>query len=291
MTNALGNVLVVDDVIDWREKIKAILEKDGFSVKAVGGYKEALDILLQQPLHAIVLDLKLADEDLSKAEGFEILREIRELGLNEMIYSVVLTGYASLAREAFAEYGIIDFFEKNSLLSEMDRFRQVVRKATLKAKYAQLSKCGFKCFKTGGNCSHTILEEPGYIFVAMPYRENQNTLYTYGLKPLEKSLKCEVKRADEARLNIDLMCKVCQLIQKARICIVDITSWNANVLFELGLMYGWGKDVILIKHAQEELEKVDLKGMEYKPYELDKLGTLQEALTQMLVDKGIRSKR
>jgi ActR/RegA family two-component response regulator len=290
MTNALGNVLVVDDEPDWCKKIKAILEEDGFSVQTVGGHEEALQVLLQQPMHVTVLDLKLADEDLLKAKGFRILREIRELGLNEMIYSVVLTGYASLAREAFAEYGVIDFFEKSKLSSEIDRFRQAVRKATLKAKYAQLSKCGFKCFKTGGNCSHTILEELGYIFVAMPYRESQNTLYMYGLKPLETRLKCEVERADEAKLNIDLMCKVCQLIQKARICIVDITGWSANVLFELGLMYGWGKDVILIKHAQDEVEKADLKGMEYEPYELDKLDALRGALAQMLVDKGIRPK-
>ena len=93
------------------------------------------------------------------------------------------------------------------------------------------------------------------------------------------------------RLSIDLMCKICQSIQKASVCIVDITTWNANVMFELGLMYGWGKPVILIKHREEKTEKADLKGMQFIPYDIDDYPGLQENLTVVLQTMGINSRR
>ena len=91
-------------------------------------------------------------------------------------------------------------------------------------------------------------------------------------------------------MNRDLMCKICQMIQEAGICIVDITGWNANVLFELGLMYGRGKQVILIKHSEDKEENVDLKGMEYIPYDLDRYDKLRESLTAVLKTLGLPTK-
>ena len=50
--------------------------------------------------------------------------------------------------------------------------------------------------------------------------------------------------------------------------IIDITNWNANVLFELGLLYGLGKNVLLIKHDDGDAP-VDLKGIEYVNYDMN----------------------
>jgi CheY-like chemotaxis protein len=290
---ALGNILVVDDNSDWRSELEAVLSKDGFSVLTAADREEALSILLEQPLHVAVLDLKLDTGDLSKDEGFVLLEEIHRMGLSGMIYSIMLTGYATSAytRDAFAKYNVTDFFEKGTFNSRVEEFRQAVKRAVLKAKYAQLSKLGFRCFKTGGRCSHTIIEDPNYIFVAMPYRSEQNNLYEYGLRPLQSTLECEIERADEKLMTVDLMCKICQLIQKASICVVDITTWNANVMFELGLMYGWGKPVILIKRRGEKTEKANLKGMEFISYDMDDYPALQDSLTAILRAAGIDTRQ
>jgi ActR/RegA family two-component response regulator len=286
----LGNILVVDDEPDWRKKLEAILFEDGFSVQTAEGVEDALEVLQKHPTHVAVIDLRLRGANSSEDEGFALLEEVHRLGLSGMICSIVLTGYATLAKasHAFTEYNVVDFFEKNKFDSQIQKFRQAVKKAVLKAKYAQLSKLGFKCFKTGARCSHIIVEDPKRIFVAMPYRPEQNNVYEYGLKPLESSLDCEIGRADEKVLSIDLMCKICQFIQKASICVADITTWNANVMFELGLMYGWGKPVILIKQREEQNEKADLKGMEFIPYDMDDYPRLQESLTAVLQAMGIR---
>jgi predicted nucleotide-binding protein len=47
----------------------------------------------------------------------------------------------------------------------------------------------------------------------------------------------------------DLACKVCQLAQRCEFAVVDISENNPNVFFELGLLYGLGRNVLLIRRT------------------------------------------
>jgi DNA-binding NtrC family response regulator len=129
----LGTILVVDDNRDWCRKIKAILEEDGFSVKTAKSLKKALRILMEQPIHAMVIDLKLDAVDLGKDEGFALLEKVQRLGLSEATHSIMLTGHATPAhtRDAFIKHNVIDFFEKNKLDFQRDEFRQAIKKAVM----------------------------------------------------------------------------------------------------------------------------------------------------------------
>ena len=124
-----------------------------------------------------------------------------------------------------------------------------------------------RCFKTGlDNCPKDVNISPNMVFVAMPFRASYQDLYKYAIRPALEEMQLKIWKADEKISNIDMMCKICQGIQESSYVLANITDWNANVLFEMGLAYGLGKNVILIKDRKEQVP-VDIKGLEYIDYE------------------------
>ena len=75
------------------------------------------------------------------------------------------------------------------------------------------------------------------------------------------------------------MCKICQAIQKSKYVIINISALNPNVMFELGLAYGLGKEVFIIKD-KSTVVSTDLKGLEYTEY--SHAGELQQELRKKL---------
>ncbi|MCK5474149.1 MAG: hypothetical protein KAI53_01975 [Candidatus Aenigmarchaeota archaeon] len=122
------------------------------------------------------------------------------------------------------------------------------------------------CFKSNAICPKSIESKSNYVFIGMPFSKKHELVYKYGIKPVLEKLGKEAQKADEKKGNIDVMCKVCYLIQISDFAIINISEWNPNVLFELGLIYGLGKKAILIKSDEEKEEKADLKGIEYIKY-------------------------
>jgi hypothetical protein len=123
-----------------------------------------------------------------------------------------------------------------------------------------------RCFKTGtAKCPKEINFNPKQIVIAISFAEEYQDLYKYAIRPALDEVKLIAWKADENISNIDIMCKVCHAIQESSGLIADITNWNANVLFDLGLAYGIGKNSILIKKEKADVP-VDLKGIEYISY-------------------------
>jgi hypothetical protein len=124
-----------------------------------------------------------------------------------------------------------------------------------------------RCFKIGlRKCPKEIDFSPKMVFVAMPFRPDFQDLYKYAIRPALEELGLKIWKADEKISNIDIMCKICHGIQECSFVIANISDWNPNVLFEMGLAYGTGKNVVLIKNRKEKVP-VDLKGLEYIDYE------------------------
>ena len=142
-----------------------------------------------------------------------------------------------------------------------------------------------RCFKTGvENCPKEINFSPGSIVVAMPFGDDFKDAYTYAIRPALEEAGFKPWKADEQINNIDIMCKICQAIQESGYVLANITDWNPNVVFELGLAYGLAKNVILIKHKKAQVP-VDLKGLEYIEY-----STIDELKRNLLLFlKGSRS--
>ena len=67
-----GDILVVDDDADARARLRAVLQRDGWTVAEAGDGREALDIVAHAPPQLILLDLTMPVMD-----GFAFLHELR----------------------------------------------------------------------------------------------------------------------------------------------------------------------------------------------------------------------
>lgn len=256
------SILVVEDDKVWQNILKNELGQEGYAVQIAASFDEAVSALEQRRFFLSIVDVKLNATDFSKDEGIQFVAHLARYGKNTR--AIILTGYGTIeqATKVMTEYGVLDYFEKGSFDAEKLKFG--VRKA-----HAPLQK--LRCFKTGGDCTRDIRVKPNQVFVAMPYswdKLNMSDVYEFGIKGALQELGYEPLRADEVFLGRDLMCNICQHIQESPVGVVDISDWNPNVLLELGMMYGWGKTVILLKYGQSDTHlPADLRGMLYLEYD------------------------
>ena len=97
------------------------------------------------------------------------------------------------------------------------------------------------------------------IFLAIPYHKRyfhfeqaiRDVLSSHGFIPI-------IAR-DIISSNI-LLCNICEQIQTSRFALADISDFNANVLYELGLIHALGKDCILLKNS-DSAEMSDVQGL------------------------------
>ena len=122
-----------------------------------------------------------------------------------------------------------------------------------------------RCFMTGKQCifraqsarserlresKHGRSEDSLGVFVAMPYRPNLDTFYEWSLEPYLRRLgiqKGQIWRADRVSKTGYVMCEhICRRIQDAALVIVDLSTPNPNVFYELGLAVGLGKPLVAL---------------------------------------------
>jgi hypothetical protein len=122
------------------------------------------------------------------------------------------------------------------------------------------------CFKTGAKgCPLNPTEKKNRIFVAMSFSDEYKDSYEYGIKLVLDQKGIEYYKADDEIKNKDVMCKICKEIQSCGKIIVNISGLNPNVMLELGLAYGLGKEVIVVKD-KKTIAISDLGGIEYIEY-------------------------
>lgn len=119
-----------------------------------------------------------------------------------------------------------------------------------------------------------------HFFVAMPYAQEFNNTYYFGIKhPVEQlGRKCE--RVDQDAFNGDIVERIKQRIASAELVIADITGNNPNVYFEVGYAEGIGKTAILISQKQET--PFDLKTRRQIRYDPLDILSLANALREQL---------
>jgi len=91
----MGNILVLDDVMDACILIKRILERKGHRVSVFTDEEEALKHIGDAPVDVAILDIRL-----KKMSGVDMLEEVRKLSPKTRV--IMLTGYPTLetARQA-----------------------------------------------------------------------------------------------------------------------------------------------------------------------------------------------
>lgn len=110
-------------------------------------------------------------------------------------------------------------------------------------------------------------------FMVSPFGYPYDDVFVTILKPAAKEAKIALDRADQAFQLGFVMCrKICMLIQEDDYLIADVTEDNPNVFYELGLAWGFGKKVVLIRDSEipakrgflELLQRYDEKVITYR---------------------------
>lgn len=109
-------------------------------------------------------------------------------------------------------------------------------------------------------CMHTA-------FIVIPFKESWSDDVTYGIKSVCENLGIDAKRADDLfdtqqTITQDIIKGICQ----AELVIVDITVYNPNVFYELGIAEALGKDIILLHQKDGQKIPSDISNKRYLSY-------------------------
>ena len=145
-------------------------------------------------------------------------------------------------------------------------------------------------FAGGDDPSTQILREAGYtsenkphIFVAMPFKDDMEDLWDFGIQPTVKSAGYICERADLSSFTGDVMDWVRKRIKTAEIVIADLTESNPNVYLEVGYAWGVGVPTILLLNKSSEL-KFDVRGQRCLKYK--RIKDLETLLKKELAELG-----
>lgn len=271
-------ILVIDDEPDFHSLFKRMLGEKGYEVVCIDTGEEAFKRLQFESFNMIILDMVLQD---GKWSGTRTLEEIRKL--NSDIFILITSAYATLpqAVKAIIHKGAQTYLRRPFSMDELlktvanglnwQRQPSEIGNQDLKSLIELHEKSIMKrCFLTGSPyCTHKIREDTRAVFVGMPFKDTENfhfqDVYDKGIKPAIEVLGLTPNRADGQMEDIVIMCKVCQAIQQAPYGIIDISGWNANVLFEFGLLLGLARHVILLRNETTPVP-TDLLGFEHIAY-------------------------
>jgi DNA-binding NtrC family response regulator len=101
-----GSVLVVDDEVEIREGLEALLTSENFDVSVAESGEAGLRKLEDQPFDLMLLDVSLPDRN-----GIELLREIRDRDPHLAVILITAFGSIDMARAAFKN-GAHDYITK-----------------------------------------------------------------------------------------------------------------------------------------------------------------------------------
>lgn len=98
-----------------------------------------------------------------------------------------------------------------------------------------------------------------HIFVAMPFSEEMEDVYIFGIQGPVNSAGYLCERVDMAIFTGDILTRIKSRIETAALVVADLTGANPNVYLEVG--YAWGKDrpTLLLAKKSDEL-KFDVRG-------------------------------
>jgi FixJ family two-component response regulator len=151
-----ASILVVDDEVSIQELLAAMLQSEGYRVRAVGSASEALAALKSAPASLLITDVKLPDRD-----GIGLLQQACDL--DRRMIGVVMTGYASIdiavqAMKAGAAEFLMKPFHNDVVLLTVKRLLEfyrlrvenaVLKQAVVRAGGVRLQDLALTDFGTG----------------------------------------------------------------------------------------------------------------------------------------------
>jgi hypothetical protein len=87
------------------------------------------------------------------------------------------------------------------------------------------------------------------VFVALPFSEEFQNVYEYGIYPAVRNCDLICERVDEAHFIGDVIVRIKEGIEAASLVVADLSGARPNVYLEVG--YAWGRGVPVILLAQK----------------------------------------
>jgi formylglycine-generating enzyme required for sulfatase activity len=112
-------------------------------------------------------------------------------------------------------------------------------------------------------------------FVLMPFKEVPYAVYRDAIRPVCEAAGYECKRADDHKGPYNIHRIIIELLFKSDVIIADLSKWNPNVFYEMGVAHAIGNKTIMIIQEGQELP-FDIKNYncifyENTPARLEKL--------------------
>lgn len=118
-----------------------------------------------------------------------------------------------------------------------------------------------------------------HVFVAMPFRDEMDDIYHYGIQSAVKAAGYLCERADLSSFAGNVLEWVRSRIKSASLVVADLTDANPNVYLEVGYAWGVGVPTVLLAKSADHL-KFDVRGQRCLVYK--KIKELEESLTAEL---------
>lgn len=91
------------------------------------------------------------------------------------------------------------------------------------------------------------------VFVAMPFSEDFQNVYEFGIYPAVRNCGLICERVDETHFTGDILKRIRKGIESASLVIADLTEGRPNVYLEVGYAWGKGIPVIIVAKKGENL--------------------------------------
>jgi len=96
MANARNNILIVDDLPDWRKTLSGLLIDVGYDVQTAESSARALALLEKKHFDLAVVDLRLDESNEDDEGGLDLAVQIKQRWPNVKV--IIITGYGTPAR-------------------------------------------------------------------------------------------------------------------------------------------------------------------------------------------------
>jgi hypothetical protein len=101
--------------------------------------------------------------------------------------------------------------------------------------------------------SDTPIDRKRRVFVALPFAEEFQNVYEFGVYPAVRNCGLICERVDETHFTGDILARIRGGIEAADLVIADLTEGRPNVYLEVGYAWGRGVPVIFIAKKGEKL--------------------------------------
>jgi len=120
MKNTNGRILIIEDEKSMREVLKILLEEEGYEITVASNGREGIDYIENDIFDLVVTDIKMP-----KADGFEVLKKVKELSPSTIVIMITAFGTTESTIEAM-KLGAYDYIYKPF---KIDEIRLVIQKA------------------------------------------------------------------------------------------------------------------------------------------------------------------